>query len=176
MVIWNGRDDRNSFASVDIPLLRHALDDLAAIKALTPPLSHPQKREYRAVDESLKYPEWLIAERDNHLADVGIIDVSSFVAGLDAFLRGDPDRSRRVLRLLAANDLAWCDRPAFERPPLAVPRLRIYQVDPSTPPAARAVSSEQLARWSEWLLFHPALLGGWANWKRRTRTIAGRWA
>jgi hypothetical protein len=40
--------------------------------------------------------------------------------------------------------LAWCDRPALERPPLAVPRLRIYQVDPSTPPAARAVSSEEL--------------------------------
>ena len=42
-----------------------------------------------------------------------------------------------MLRLLAANDLAWCDRPASERPPLAVPRLRIYQADPSTPLAAR---------------------------------------
>jgi hypothetical protein len=52
--------------------------------------------------------------------------------------------------------LTWCDRPGFERPPLAVPRLRIYQADPSMPPAARALSPEDLARWSEWLLFHPA--------------------
>ena len=142
--------------SVDVALLRHALDNLAAVEALTPPLSHFYRREYRAVDESLKYPEPLIAERAKHLADVGIVDLSSFAAGLDAFLRGEPDRSRRVLRLLAANDLAWCDRPGFERPPLAVPGLHIYQVDPSTPPAARALSPEDLARWSEWLLFHPA--------------------
>ena len=142
--------------SVDVALLRHALDELAAVEALTPPLSHFYRREYRAVDESLKYPEPLIAERAKHLADVGIVNLSSFVPGLDAFLRGEPDRSRRVLRLLAANDLTWCDRPGFERPPLAVPWLRIYQADPSMPTAARALSPEDLARWSEWLLFHPA--------------------
>ena len=43
--------------SVDASLLRHALDDVAAVEALTPPLSHFYRREYRAVDESLKYPE-----------------------------------------------------------------------------------------------------------------------
>jgi hypothetical protein len=40
--------------SVDVALLRHALDELAAVEALTPPMSHFYRREYRAVDESLK--------------------------------------------------------------------------------------------------------------------------
>ncbi len=123
--------------SVNVALLRQALDDLAAVEALTPPLSSFYRGEYRVADRSLEYPQTLIAERARHLADAGTFDLSAYVPSLDAYLRGEPERSRRVLRLLAANDLAWCDRPASERPPLAVPRLRIYQADPSTPPAAR---------------------------------------
>jgi hypothetical protein len=40
-------------------------------------------------------------------------------------------------------------RPVVPVPPLAVPRLRVYQANPSVPPAARALSPEDLARWSE---------------------------
>ncbi len=107
--------------SVNVALLRQALDDLAAVEALTPPLSSFYRGEYRVADRSLEYPQTLIAERARHLADAGTFDLSAFAPGLDAYLRGEPERSRRVLRLLAANDLAWCDRPASERPPLAVP-------------------------------------------------------
>ena len=82
-------------------------------------------------------------------------DLLAFAPSLDTFLRGEPERSRRVLRLLAANDLAWCDRPAVERPAFAVPRLRIYQADPSAPPAARALPPEELARWADSILINP---------------------
>ncbi len=72
---------------------------------------------------------------------------------LDAFLRGEPERSRRVLRLMAANDLAWCGQP--QRPAFAVPRLRIYEADPAAPRAARALPPEELARWAESMLIYP---------------------
>ena len=79
--------------------------------------------------------EPLIVERARRRADAGAFDPFAFAPNLGAFLRGEPERSRRVLRLLAANDLAWCDRPASERPAFAVPRLRIYEADPAAPPA-----------------------------------------
>jgi hypothetical protein len=82
-----------------------------------------------------------------------VFDLSAFAPGLDAYLRGEPERSRRVLRLLAANDLAWCDRSASERPLLAVPRLWIYEADPSAPPAAipeeRRLPAERLVHVQE---------------------------
>ena len=57
----------------------------------------------------------------------------AFAPNLDTFLRGEPERTRRVLHLLAANDLAWCDRSVGERPEFAIPKLRIYQTDPTAP-------------------------------------------
>ncbi len=158
--------------SVSVALLRGALDDLTAAEALTPPLSHFYRGEYQAVDESLESVEPLIAERARNLASAGVSGLSAFAPSLDVFLRGEPERSRRVLRLLAANDLAWCDRPASERPQFAVPRLRIYQIDPSTPPAARALAPEELARWTEWLLIDPAppwRMGDLEKWDRNDR-------
>jgi hypothetical protein len=163
--------------SVSVALLRRALDDLAAAEALTPPLSHFYREEYQAVDATLEYPQPLIAERARHLADAGAFDLSAFAPGLDAFLRGEPERSRRVLRLLAANDLAWCDRPASDRPPFAVPRLRIYQADPSTPPAARALPAEELARWADSVLIHPAppwRMGDLEKWDQNDRWSLGQ--
>ena len=163
--------------SVNVALLRRALDDLAAAEALTPPLSHFYRGQYRVADDSLDYPQPLIAERAKHLADAGTGDLSAYAPDLDAFLRGEPERSRRVLRLLAANDLAWCDVPASERPPVAVPRLRIYQADPSTPPAARALPPEELARWADSVLIHPApdwRMGELEMWDQNDRRSMGQ--
>jgi len=42
------------------------------------------------------------------------------------------ESANEVLRLMAADDLAWCDQP--QRPAFAVPRLRIYEADPAAPP------------------------------------------
>ncbi|QEH38995.1 hypothetical protein OJF2_76070 [Aquisphaera giovannonii] len=142
--------------SVGIPLLRQALDDLAAIEPLTPPLSHFYRGEYEAADESMEDLSPRIAARAQPRSDAGTFDPSAFAPGLAAFLRGEPERSRRVLRLLAANDLAWCDRPIIDRPAWAVPRLRIYEPNPSAPPASRALPPGELARWAESALIDPA--------------------
>ncbi len=139
--------------SVGVALLRQALDDLVAAEALTPPLAAFYRGEYQAAEESLVNLDYLIAERARGRAADGRSDLSTIAPSLDAFLRGEPERSRRVLRLLAANDLAWCDQP--QRPAFAVPRLRIYQADPAAPPATRAVTPDDLARWAESILIYP---------------------
>jgi hypothetical protein len=144
---------------VKVDLLRQALADLAASEALTPPISNYYRSEYRTALDSLANLQPSIAERarGRAAAAAGAFDLAVHAPNLDAFLRGEPERSRRVLLLLAANDLAWCDRPAHERPPFAVPRLQIYENDGSSPPAAQPLPPEELARWSDSVLLNPAL-------------------
>jgi hypothetical protein len=163
--------------SVEVALLRRALDDLAAAAALTPPLSAFYRAEYQTAEESLADWQRSVAARLRGRVAGGQFDLSAFDPVLDAYLRGEPERSRRVLRLLAANDLAWCDRPAFERPAWAVPRLRLYQADPAAPPAARALPPEELARWTDTVLIHPALpwrMGELEQWERNDRWSLGQ--
>jgi hypothetical protein len=162
---------------VGVTLLRRALDDLTVAEALTPPISDFYRGEYQLADKLLRYPDHLIAERARHLADAGVVGLSAFAPGLDAFLRGEPERSRRVLRLLAANDLAWCDRPASEQPPVAVARLRIYQPGASTPAAARALPPEELARWAESVVINPTppwRMGDLEKWYKSDRWSLGQ--
>src|SRR5262249_35501640 len=70
--------------SVAIALLRHALDDLTAAEALTPPLSFFYRGEYRVADESLQHLVPLIAERARHRAERGAFHLAAFAPGLDA--------------------------------------------------------------------------------------------
>jgi hypothetical protein len=64
-----------------------------------------------------------------------------------AMLVRDPERSRRVLRLIVANWLAYGDRPADQRPPLEPDSKLIYRADSSAPPSARMLTPEQLQSW-----------------------------
>jgi hypothetical protein len=158
--------------AVSAALLRQALDDLATLEALTPPISLFYRHEYQTADES-----FMRLSLSSVLADQrrsGIVPHGHFerLPGLEVYLRGEPERSRRVLRLLAANDLAWCDRPVFERPAFAIPRLRIYAHNPAAPATARALSPQELARWTHSTLIGPALkwrLGDLEQWERSDR-------
>ena len=138
-------------------LLRQALDDLTALEALTPPISLFYRHEYQTADESFMRLSLSSVLQDQRRS--GIVPPGHFerLPGLEVYLRGEPERSRRVLRLLAANDLAWCDRPVSERPAFAVPRLRIYEHNPAAPATARALSPQELARWTDSTLIRPAL-------------------
>jgi hypothetical protein len=159
--------------AVDVALLRRALDDLAAAEALTPPLSHFYRGGYLAAEESLADLQPLIAERARHRSGAEPSGPLALPPGVQAFLRREPERSRRVLRLLIANDLAWCDRPVSERPALAVPRLRIYEPDSVAPP----LPPEELARWADSALIAPSLLwrlGDIELWDRTDRWSIGQ--
>jgi hypothetical protein len=162
--------------SVSIAQLRRALDDIAAAEALTPPISSFYRAEFEAAEATLANLPMLIAERARVREAIGASDAMSFAPNLDTFLRGEPERTRRVLHLLAANDLAWCDRPVAERPEFAVPNLRIYQADSTAPAASRMLEPEELARWAESILINPALpwrMGELEKYERNDRWSMG---
>jgi hypothetical protein len=56
-------------STVEVALMRRALDDVTAVEALTQPLSDFYREEYQDLDNLLKYPELRIAERARLLAD-----------------------------------------------------------------------------------------------------------
>ena len=158
--------------TVGVALLRRALDDLAAAESLTPPLSIYYRQEYQASLRLLTNVEPLITARAQQRHDRGPWHLFALAPGLEAFLNGEPERSRRVLNLLVANDLAWCDRPASDRPAFADERLRIPEPDAAAPAAARALAPEELARWADSALITPGLnwrLGELDKWERNDR-------
>ena len=163
--------------AVGTPLLRRALDDLVALETLTPPISHFYRHEYQTADESfmqLSVSNVLQDQRNSGLVPTGFF---AFAPAVEAYLHGEPERSRRLLRLLAANDLAWCDRPVSERPGFAVKRLRIYDHDPAAPAAARALSPQELAEWTDSSLIAAALhwrMGEVESMEKNDRWSLGR--
>jgi hypothetical protein len=141
--------------SVTVAMLRQALDDLAAADALTPPISSFYKKEYLIALDSLTNAGPLVAARAKERSDRGSLQLSTLAPALAAYLDGEPERSRRVLNLLLANDLAWCDRPVADQPALAVARLHLFEPDPTTPAAARALAPDELAKAAESSLIAP---------------------
>jgi hypothetical protein len=75
-----------------------------------------RNQEYLASLQSLTNLQPLITARAQQRHDRGPWHLFTLAPGLEAFLNGEPERSRRVLNLLVANDLAWCDHPASDRP------------------------------------------------------------
>ncbi len=157
---------------VTVAMLRQAIDDLAAALSLTPPVSAFYRQEHRAALELLTNPQPMIAARAKGRNDRAWWHVFALAPAFEAYLDGEPERSRRVLNLLLANDLAWCDRPVVDQPPLAVPRLRIFEPAPTTPAAARALTPDELAKWADSSLIAPGLpwrLGEIEKWERIDR-------
>jgi hypothetical protein len=158
--------------AVGIALLRKALDDLTDAEALTPPLSRFYRTEYLGALEALSNLQPAITARAQQRHDRRPWHLFAIAPGLEAFLNGEPELSRRVLNLLVASDLAWCDRPVSDRPAFAVARLRIPESDPAAPAASRALAPEELARLADSALITPALnwrLGELDKWERIDR-------
>lgn len=63
--------------------------------------------------------------------------------------RREPERSRRLGRLLTANRLAYLDLPPERRPPAdpAIATLDLYPFGPEAPESARQLTTDQLDRW-----------------------------
>jgi hypothetical protein len=63
--------------------------------------------------------------------------------------RREPERSRRVIRLVTANWLAYLDLPAGDRPnpDPEVASFDLYRFGPESPAQARALSPEAIDRW-----------------------------
>ncbi len=132
---------------IDAAALRTALDEARAIRELTIANSDVMKTEYLAVMKSLDNPgPWI--KKFSRLD-------STWYAGdsIYWFMKNEPERSRRVARLLVANHLAQVDRPASRRARPAMRLPAIYRTDPSQPAATRVLPPPEIARW-----FQSALL------------------
>ena len=154
-----------------IPQLHGALDE--ALKSEPEPEwdSVAIKAGYLAMMRSLEQPVPLSIQQDlgweYHLS-LGDMQLSDNMAGyLDAgcrFLLREPERSRRVLRLLCANWLAHVERQEPGPQPPAIraafsllkstnpmrrgkTRVCLYPIGPRAPAGARALPPEELARW-----------------------------
>ena len=130
--------------------LRPAIRDVEAARAMTSPVSEVVRAEYFSFCG-------MVNDTDHwgNLTDSGPNSrtnwLNQFGVGwwVRRFLRREPERSARILRLTTAGYLAQCDRPRALRPGLVSPIWMIYQHDKSTPPAVRAISASALDSWAK---------------------------
>ena len=156
---------------------------------MNPPVSDVYKSEYVMIMNSMDDPKMMTGE------------VYHFATGLDRsrtkdtpiqkmmredvpkILKRETDRSRRVMRLIYANKLAYCDLPIDKQPAVAAPLPpdyaalamatnpnppapgtvttlvgELFAVDSSAPAAARALSPAEIARWWDSTLYVKACM------------------
>ncbi|WP_435011425.1 hypothetical protein P12x_002736 [Tundrisphaera lichenicola] len=130
-------------------LLRRATVDVEECRAMTLPASEMVRAEYfSALDAMNDTDRW------SQLSDTGPYSnvnwYNQFAAGrwIHRFLRREPERSARVLRLITAGYLAQSDRPPALRPRMPFPQNMIYDHDAQTPPAVRSITPEALDAWA----------------------------
>ena len=117
---------------------------------------------YQAIEEHLTY----------RVGDFEMpTDLSMYVFAGERFLRREPERSRRALRLLFANWLAHVEVPELRRgrpvvrASLSVGKqtiaLPLYPVNPQAPAGARVIPPHELASWLVTIIDAKPFLGGW---------------
>jgi hypothetical protein len=154
---------------VDATMLRRALGAAIAAEAATPPTSDGLKAEYVSFLHSLDDTELMLRIHDSFttptpaggsVTQYGQGGWRSSLTRVRRRALNEPERSRRVIRLVFTNWLAYCDRPSNQRPPRAGANARIvgkdpakgilsdlFAVDASAPNAARALPPEKIASW-----------------------------
>ncbi len=130
-------------------LLRRAIADVEACGAMTSPASETVRAEYFSVRAAVTDTDrWWTLSDSGPYSDVHWYN--QFAAGRwsHRFLRREPERSARVLRLITVGYLAQCDRPPARRPRLLFPTSMIYDHDARTPQSVRAIAPDALESWS----------------------------
>jgi len=139
-----------SLPQVDATVLRGALADVQGLDALTMPTSFTLVADSLAFFNSIERPDLLRKAMGGALTDEKGSEWSEWSAPkvaiyrINATLRREPERSRRVLRLILANWLPYCDLPADRRPPLASPHQLVFVTGPGSPPDARLLDPERI--------------------------------
>jgi hypothetical protein len=177
--------------------LRRALHETLTADALTPPISESVRIEYlmclksaenvtnlQGIMMDLGRPIPILGGRQPGLLDqlVPWRGVKLPLQRIRLGLSNEPERTRRVFRILFANWLAQADRPPARQAPLAIRTPTwLHADDPSAPAAARAVSPEVLAQALDRLelafLFDPGSEPGdppWAAQGELTRELRRR--
>ncbi len=130
-------------------LLRRALADVETCWAMTSPASEMVRAEYYSARDSVYDTSlWIKLTDKGPYSSANWINQIGATSWLRQFLRRDPERSARVLRLITAGYLAQCDRPPSVRAKLAFPNSLIYARDSATPDVLRSMSPEDLEAWT----------------------------
>jgi hypothetical protein len=145
-----------------IPQLRNALDDVLKSEPRPDWDSFAIKAAYLGMMRALEQPVRLLTweelgwEYTYRLGDMQLSpDMVGYLYAARRFLLREPERSRRVLRLLYANYLAHVEHPG-RRKPAARARFHIakqtsgaslYHVSPDAPADASALSPQEVASW-----------------------------
>ncbi len=150
LMIW--ADDKRTTPA----LLRHAIDDVTACEALANSERDSLKAGYLAASALLESPSSpgrqvpLVRFQRFWHPDYQLNpeQIQALWDGWRLFRR-EPERSRRLIRLITANWLAYLDLPADVRPKPdpQFAAFDFYRFAPQSPPQARALSPEALDRW-----------------------------
>jgi hypothetical protein len=143
--------------------LRRALDAAIAIDSMTPPNSDMFKTEYLIFSNMIEDPDFLgdPAELLTPTPESWKTPIARSYFRTSRVFKKEPERSRRIFRLIIANRLAYCDLPAASRPPPAMPPPPAGTTDPpktvlfdlyvpgaSAPESARILSPDEIDRWA----------------------------
>lgn len=146
-------DDAETWAAdpeADAKLLRGALADVLKVGALTRPPSHAFLVAYLDVEDRLaevppESKEEVFGEYVGLPAEAPLYRQFRAYPAFRWFLEYEPERSRRLVRLVFGNWLAHCDEPAGARPAFATTEPPLFPIGPRDPIAARALAPEDLA-------------------------------
>lgn len=136
----------------DSTTLRRALGDLIAAKKMTRPISDAFKADYLQMIWAYDHPDqWF----DPIQCPDDWILQSPTLLQASLFLKREPERSRRITRIIFGHWLAHCDQPP-ERRPVMSRSIKVgnhtysdfpYAVALGPPDADHPISAEQLAEW-----------------------------
>jgi hypothetical protein len=165
---------------VTTAMLRQALDAVIEDYAATAPLSDSLKVEYLAFLKTFDDPD-LVRQCLNDDDTAGASKEPWFARHPSLFsvsksLMKEPERSRRVTRLVYANLLAVCDLPPDRRPAIAcsLPNLAsragsptllvdLYALGDSAPSSAKALPPEKILQWYQSTLYARYLTPSFIN-------------
>jgi hypothetical protein len=137
---------------LDAPLLRRALEDVLAIDRLTVPNNEFLRNDYIYIMNTLAdrdHSDRALAEQFITAEQITSKELAKFRIGSTlATLNREPERSRRVIRLVVANWLTVCDLPAAIRARRAVKFGDLTLFRPADGESS-PISAEDLARWFE---------------------------
>jgi hypothetical protein len=148
---------------VDARLLRTALDEVQAIDAMTAPMSDALKCEYLAFLKAMEQPGviWRLLESISRDPNAPTRTNGEFLKTAllrgETFLKHEPERSRRVLRLVTANWLAFADLSNDRRPPLEPRKKLVYIPDPDAAAETSILPPDRLVSWFDSTVFCRAL-------------------
>jgi hypothetical protein len=141
--------------NVTVPLLRQAITDVEVMAALHGNASNVLKREYlQCVSEISALPgvfeDTELERLGFDTAAVGERYIPPYLfrkahRQLDLLLNVEPERSRRLARLVWANWLAQADKPASDRTKIVSTYPLVFEADPGTSPPVASARLAQLA-------------------------------